>query len=420
MAPARRTASLAPAAPRIGSLPTLAVILSALGVALGALTLFIHHQMAASQGAYTSFCDVSARLSCDVVLGSSYSSLLGVPVAAWGTLSYLVSGAMALALAGTRGDARLRVALTLAATTGAMLAVSLYFLAIAGFAIGVACPLCLSLDAVAVALFATAIAIVRALKPAAPSGWPSPRVVVSGVAATLLGVIALAVLQWPRDAGSGEITIDEIRERDPRFYAFYISQPIVDPAPSEGGFAQGAADAPVTVVEFSDFECPYCARAYADFHRALASGGPGIKVVFRNFPLNSDCNPQVRAQVHTRACQAAVAAECAGAQGRFPEYQALLFQHQDALDTPSLVGYAARLGLDQVEFERCLASPAAAAAVAEDVAAGGAAGVASTPTFFINGRRISGGFQRPEQYRFALAIERDLQMRSAAQQAQKP
>src|SRR5262245_35367645 len=165
MGPARRTASLAPAAPRIGSLPTLAVILSALGAALGAVVLFIHHRMAASQGSYTSFCDISERVSCDVVLGSSFANLLGVPVAGWGTLAFLVAGAIALALAGTRGDARLRVAVTLAAVCTAILAVSLYFLAVATFAIGVACPLCLSLDAVAVTLFATAIAIVRVLKP---------------------------------------------------------------------------------------------------------------------------------------------------------------------------------------------------------------------------------------------------------------
>ncbi len=82
-----------------------------------------------------------------------------------------------------------------------------------------------------------------------------------------------------------------------------------------------------------------------------------------------------------------------------------LFQNQSALDTPSLVGYAARVGLDQGEFERCLASPAAAAKVAADVAAGAAVGVESTPTFFINGRKVPGSL-RPEHFHYALAIER--------------
>jgi protein-disulfide isomerase/uncharacterized membrane protein len=408
MGPARRTASLAPAAPRIGSLPTLAVILSALGAALGAVVLFIHHQIAASQGAYTSFCDISAEVSCDVVLGSTYAHFLGLPVAGWGALSFLAAGAIALALAGTRGDARLRVAVTLVAVCTGILAVSLYFLAIAVFAIGVACPLCLSIDAAAIALFATSIAIVRALKPAAPPDWPPARLIAGFGAAIVLVVAAIALVQWPRDPGSGNLTVAEVRERDPRFYAFYVSQPVVDSLPTEGGQTLGPPSAPITVVEFTDFECPYCARAYQDLKQALGSGLPDVRVVVRNFPLNSDCNPQMRTQVHARACQAAVASECAGAQGKFGEYEAILFAHQDALDTPSLVGYAARLGLDQTEFERCLSSPAAAAAVAEDVAAGAAAGVASTPTFFINGRRIAGGFQRPEHYRYAVAIERSL------------
>ena len=375
--------------------------------------LFIHHRLATSQGAYTSFCDISSKLSCDVVLGSTYASLLGVPVAAWGTLAYLACAAMAFALAGARGDTRLRVAATLAGVSGGMLAVSVYFFIVSTFAIGVACPLCLSLDAVNVALFATALAIVRDLRKSAPVGWPSRQFIVVFVAGTAVAVAVIATLQWPREAVSGEITVADVRERDPRFYAFYVSQPVVAEDLADQGQSEGPSDAPVTVVEFTDFECPYCARAYSDLKRALGTGEPGVRVVFRNFPLNSDCNPQVRAQVHAHACQAAVAGQCAGAQGRYSDYQALLFQHQDALDAPSLIGYAARLGLDQAEFERCLSSPAAAAAVAEDVAAGAAAGVTSTPTFFINGRRIAGGFQRPEQYRFALAIERDILARAA-------
>ena len=136
---------------------------------------------------------------------------------------------------------------------------------------------------------------------------------------------------------------------------------------------QGAADQ-ISLVEFSDFECPACGQAFLDLSRLMASGEVSVRLVHRNFPLSSDCNPQVKQQGHTHACQAAVAYECASAQGKSKEYYRTLFQNQRALDTPSLVGYAARLGLDQGEFERCLNSPAAAARVAADVAAGAAVG----------------------------------------------
>src|SRR5215471_11946592 len=199
MASASRTSTPAPAALSLGTLPTVAAILSAVGLALGGVVLFIHHRLAASQGAYISFCDISAKLSCDVVLGSSYANVLGIPVAAWGTASYLVAGAMALALPGTRGDARLRVAATLAGFTGAMLGVSVYFFLVSAFLIGVACPMCLSLDAVNLALFIAAVAIVRALRPAAPSGWPSPRIFVLYGVLTLAAIGGLAVIQAPRE-----------------------------------------------------------------------------------------------------------------------------------------------------------------------------------------------------------------------------
>lgn len=367
------------------------------------MVLYIHHQLSAGQGGYTSFCDLSQRLSCDVVLASSYATALGIPVAGWALAAYLATAALALSIAKARGEARLRAAATLAAFTTAMLVVSIYFFVISTFVIGVACPLCLSLDAVNLALFGVALAIVRMLRVAAPPGWTPARFWVPTAAAIVLAVFGLAVLQMPSsDASADALSVEQIRDKDPRFYAWYISQPVVDLKIDE---KETASLDEITLVEFSDFECPACARAYTELSRLLASGQVPVKLVHRNYPLSSDCNPQVSQQGHAHACQAAVAYECAAAQGKAKEYSATLFQNQSALDPPSLVGYAARLGLDQREFERCLASPAAAAKVAADVAAGAAAGVESTPTFFINGRRVPGSL-RPEHFQYALAIER--------------
>jgi len=403
MSTARRSTAAPSAAPEIGFLPTLTIILAALGAALCAVVLYIHHQLSAGQGGYTSFCDVSQSLSCDVVLASSYATVLGIPVAGWALAAYAATAALALAIAKARGEARLRSAATLAAFTTAMLVVSIYFFVVSTFVIGVACPLCLSLDAVNVALFGVALAIVRLLHAAAPPGFTPARFWLPTGAAIALAVVGLAVLQMPTQGASNDgITVEEIREKDPRFYAWYISQPVVD---LQIDAKEAAPPDQITLVEFSDFECPACARAFTDLSRLLAAGEVPVKLVHRNFPLSSDCNPQVSQQGHVHACQAAVAYECAAAQGKSQEYSRTLFQNQSALDTPSLVGYAARLGLDQREFERCLASPAAVAKVAADVAAGAAAGVESTPTFFINGRRVPGSL-RPEHFQYALAIER--------------
>jgi len=255
-------------------------------------------------------------------------------------------------------------------------------------------------------IFIVSVLVVRRLKPGAPRGWPSMQSFALAAGATTAAIVGLAYTQSPRHATSGMLTVDQVREDDPKFYAWYISQPIVDASQLAGRHADGPDTAAITVIEFSDFECPHCGHAFVDLNRALEREPKDIRLLYRHFPLNADCNPQIHTKLHTHACQAAVAAECAGAQGKFWPYQHLLFEHQDSLDQPSLLGFAARLALDQREFERCLASPAAAAAVAEDVAAGAAAGVTSTPTFFINGRRVAGTMQGPEQYAYAFAIER--------------
>src|SRR5262245_10690485 len=163
MSTVRRSPAAPKAAPDIGFLPTLAIILAALGAALSAVVLYIHHQLSSGQGGYTSFCDVSAHLSCDVVLASSYAKVLGVPVGGWALAAYLATGALAFSLRNARSEVRARAAVTLTAFTAAMLVVSLYFLAISTFVLGVACPMCLSLDAVNLGLFGVALAIGRAL-----------------------------------------------------------------------------------------------------------------------------------------------------------------------------------------------------------------------------------------------------------------
>ena len=416
MSTARRSPAASSAAPEIGFLPTLAIILSALGAALSAAVLYIHHQLSSGQGGYTSFCDVSAHLSCDVVLASSYATLVGIPVGAWALVAYLVVAGLAFSLRKGRGEALIRAAATLTAFTAAMLVVSLYFFVISSAVIGVACPLCLSLDAVNLALFGVAIAIVRVLRVSAPPGWSPLRFWLPTAGVTAVGLLAIVIVQMPRDTATAAMTVDQIREKDPKFYAWYISQPIVDLQIEEKGTP--AADQ-IQLVEFSDFECPACGRAFIDLGHLMASGEVSIHLVHRNFPLNMDCNPQLKQQGHLHACQAAVAYECASAQGKAHDYYSTLFQNQNALDTPSLVGYAARLGLDQGEFERCLTSPAAAAKVAADVAAGAAAGVESTPTFFINGRKVPGSL-RPEHFQYALAIERARRDGSAKQPAATP
>jgi len=145
----------------------------------------------------------------------------------------------------------------------------------------------------------------------------------------------------------------------------------------------GPRNAPVTLVEYGDYECPYCGAAHLIVNQVLRSVGDNVRFVFRHFPLS---------QIHPHAQKAAEAAEAAGAQGKFWPMHHLLYENQRALDIPSLLAYADALDLDVDRFAQELASDVHAARVREDFMSGVRSGVNGTPTFFINGRRHDGGY----------------------------
>jgi Na+/H+ antiporter NhaA len=163
------------------------------------------------------------------------------------------------------------------------------------------------------------------------------------------------------------------------------SEVIVDlaaPVDPERDHYRGPAESPVTVVEYGDFECPYCGQA-EPVVRELLSDFTDVRYVWRHLPLND---------VHPHAQQAAQAAEAAAKQGAFWEMHDLLLRNQDRLEFEDLIGYAEQLGLDVEQFTDDLRHNVGAAQIAEDVDSAELSGVSGTPTFFINGRRHQGAY----------------------------
>ncbi|HXM54615.1 MAG TPA: Na+/H+ antiporter NhaA [Candidatus Dormibacteraeota bacterium] len=167
---------------------------------------------------------------------------------------------------------------------------------------------------------------------------------------------------------------------------FGIADPIVDlvvEVDAERDHVRGPEDAPVTLVEYGDFECPYCGRAEPAVRELLAEFGDDVRYVWRHLPLTD---------VHPHAQLAAEAAEAAGAQDAFWPMHDVLLARQDALRAADLVGHARELGLDVERFGEDLRGHAGAGRVAEDVDGADLSGVSGTPTFFVNGRRHYGAF----------------------------
>jgi protein-disulfide isomerase len=148
-------------------------------------------------------------------------------------------------------------------------------------------------------------------------------------------------------------------------------------------WAKGPADAPVTLLEYGDFECPFCGRAYWELKKLESAVGDTVRFVFRHFPLT---------QLHPHALLAAEAAEAAGAQGRFWEMHDRLFENQQNLEAPALLTYAADLGLDMSRFTRDLQEHRFLPKIRRDFLEGVRSGVNGTPSFFLNGERHNGSY----------------------------
>ncbi len=160
--------------------------------------------------------------------------------------------------------------------------------------------------------------------------------------------------------------------------------------------ALGPASAPVTLVEFSDFQCPFCQRVEPTLKRLKQTYGDKLRIVWKDFPLT---------QIHPQAFKASEAAHCAGDQGKYWEFHDVLFADQQALQPENLKQHAAKLGLDPAAFGTCLDSSKYGERVRDGVAQGSRLGVNSTPMIYVNGRRLSGA--QPYEV-FAAMIDEEL------------
>ena len=156
---------------------------------------------------------------------------------------------------------------------------------------------------------------------------------------------------------------------------------------SEEDHQLGPPDAPVQLVEYGDYQCPFCVQALPGLKRILSTYEDRVLFVFRHFPLVSQ---------HSHAWRAALAAEAAGAQNRFWAMHDHLLAHEHDLSDDELRAHARALGLDMTAYERDIQDPALAERVRSDALSGLHSGVLGTPTFFVNGRRLEGGFRSDE------------------------
>ena len=182
-----------------------------------------------------------------------------------------------------------------------------------------------------------------------------------------------------------------------------LAPPMANVGTENPAVTEGRSDAPVQVVEFADYQCPYCQRVNPDLNKLIDEYAGKVSVVYRDFPL----------PMHPHAEKAAEAARCAGQQGKFWAYHNLLFQDKK-LDTPDLKQEATALHLDSAKFDKCLDSSEEAANVKKDQDEGMKLGLSGTPSFFINGHFISGAVDYTTLHQM---VEQQLTLLSSAKGA---
>jgi protein-disulfide isomerase/uncharacterized membrane protein len=349
-------------------------------------------------------CGTENGLGCHSVASSPYSIFLGLPLATWGAIFYatiIFLGFGGIIFRRDSGPAFFRWALFLAVLG---LAFDLYLAHAMIFRIRAVCRPCVATYIVNIAIIIVLLIKVRK-EPKPRVAWNAIfpgikdargidlyyRNVIKGL---LIGGILLA-------AGAGvagsQFLAKSLTEND-RERLVKIKENLSRQKPKivtgENRPFMGAADAKLTVVEFSDFLCPYCAKASKYLKLSESANHDKARFVFRHYPLDSSCNRRLSSNVHPGACLLAESAACAAEQDRFWQYHDIAFETKGKISRTKVLDIAADIGLDLNSFNSCLDSGRGLKVVKEDIEAGIKAGIRGTPTLFVNGRRL-GGVPKP-------------------------
>lgn len=307
---------------------------------------------------------------CDAVRASAYSTLAGVSMPVFGVAGYLLLALVIIAESLFSGRVARWARFAILGMSGMGFVFSLYLEYLQGFVIHAYCAWCVTSGIVMTALLA--LAIVNAVR-AGPEPEAAARLTqvrslfAAGLVGWLVGVPAFYVLSRH---GS-------LAPAPPQATSANLADRLVRP----GSYESGHSQAPLTVVEFGDFECPVCGRGEAATREIRTRYASQVRFVFRQFPLE---------RIHPLAEKAAEASECAGEQGKFWAMVEKTYSRQDDLSIAGLERDAVEIGLDRPRFNQCLTSGAMAGRVRRDVEDGRALGVRATPTFFIGRQRIEG------------------------------
>lgn len=397
-------------------------ILSAAGAAVALVALYEHviYRYGLAKG--PSFCNISQHINCEAVNASEWSVFFGLPVAAYGLFFYVAILGLLWVSGPTRAvsDSRANQVVFVSGVIGSICSLALF--AISEFIIGALCLLCVVVYLVSFLLvavswwgagtgfYATFVGGVRDLSAFVVSIARGERAAVAGAVSVLLwGVlaaaaptitysVALAVRGADTSGEGAALAVDPLRAwREAPLQQI----PVALDAGAFGDYGKGQPGAPIQIVEFADFECPGCRSLHVALQPVLEKFAGRYHFIFKNYPLDSACNAAITRKFHDNACFAAHFVRCAGEQGRFWEALDYAFtdpvlEHDGELDDLAvakvreamLVEGAGVLGLDAQGLGECVRADRYLTRIRQEVRQGDELGLRSTPSLWVNGRRV--------------------------------
>jgi uncharacterized membrane protein/protein-disulfide isomerase len=368
-----------------------------LGLGASSAATWVHYHLIKNPD-YSSFCDINATISCKQAYLSRYGSVGGVPVALGGVIFFAW---VLLMLWAARGKSRVgdsAPAYIFAASTLG-LAVVMYLAYASFFVLHEVCPLCVTTYVAVIGIFivsggASSVAMSKLPRRA----WTDAGVLVRTPLALGIAVVFVAASSW----GMTAFPREEVRPVQQQLPTVTDDQRTQleqwwDMQPQLPNFPFDNAGAKVLIVEFADFQCPHCRQMYFAYKpvidQFIESHPQDVKFIFKTYPLNSNCNAAVPTVNFVASCDASAAYVMAKPKGTSDNLKDWFFTHQEEL-SPTTVREAAKDVGKVTDFDAGF--PRAIQDVKTDAAIGASLGVNSTPTFFINGRRIPGGGVQPQ------------------------
>ena len=391
---------------KLKTLILLGTVLALLGLAVSTYSLYHHIELKYfGEGGFS--CNINETLSCDDVARSRFSEdPWGNPLGVYGAGYFLGLGL--LLIVGFFKEAFRRETLqayTAMVITGVLVSLSLG--ALSHYSLGKLCPTCMVIYLItffqALILWFTREALPRpfTLKEVTNGGW-------YGILAL---IVAIGIFQMAKPSTSHKLTLDIPKDSEqlevlkkqieaaqaPGILAMLEKQPTdafrIDASAYSGlgeDFRKGSDDAKVKIVEFADYQCPACGQASRVMRQMASEFGDKIQIVFKNYPLDNSCNPNLPRAMHAFACQAALLTRCAGTYGHFWELHNKFFDNQEKINETTVIAWSKDAGLTDAQIQQCLKSKDQLAKVQDDIKQGSATGLTGTPTIFFNGRKYNG------------------------------